>query len=152
CCLPIVLWNAQNDWVSLRHVGGQAGWGESNGLLWLGPFTYLGTQFLVLLGFWFVAWAAGILAHRPWKETDPGVCYLWWTSATMFGVFGAFSLKRGEEPNWPVTAYISGMVLGAAWLSGQLRSPIDWYRRLSIVVLAAACLLGLLVMGLMFRS
>src|SRR5262249_13178524 len=50
CCLPILVWNVQHDWVSLRHVGGQAGIGGR--ILWLGPLTYLGTQFLVLLGFW----------------------------------------------------------------------------------------------------
>src|SRR5215470_6154535 len=25
CCLPVVIWNVQHDWVSLRHVSGQAG-------------------------------------------------------------------------------------------------------------------------------
>lgn len=25
CCLPILIWNIQNDWVSLKHVAGQAG-------------------------------------------------------------------------------------------------------------------------------
>jgi hypothetical protein len=73
-------------------------------------------------------------------------------SATMFGVFWAFSLKTPEEPNWPVTAYLSGVVLGTAWVSRQLRSPIEWYRRLGVASLTTACLLGLLVMGLMFRS
>lgn len=151
-CLPIVIWNMQNGWVSWRHVGSQAGLTESVGIRWPGPLTYLGTQFLMLLGFWFVAWAAAMGAHRPWKETDAGVRFLWWTSAVMFGVFWAFSLKTPEEPNWPVTAYLSGIVLGTAWLSRQLRSPIDWYRRLSIASLTTACLLGLIVTGVMFRS
>ena len=151
CCLPIVLWNMQHGWVSLRHVGGQAGV-SNHGIIWLGPLTYLGTQFLMLLGFWFVAWAAAMIAHRPWKETDPGVRYLWWMSAVMFGVFAAFSLKTPEEPNWPVTAYLSGIVLGAGWVIRQLRSPVEWYRRLSIASLSLACLLGLLVTLVMHRS
>ncbi|HMF11710.1 MAG TPA: glycosyltransferase family 39 protein [Gemmataceae bacterium] len=150
CCLPILVWNVQHDWVSLRHVGGQAGIGGR--ILWLGPLTYLGTQFLVLLGFWFIAWSTAMIAHRPWKEADPGVGYLWWTSATMFGVFWAFSLKTPEEPNWPVTAYISGIVLGTAWLARQLRSPIEWYRRLGVASLIAACVLGLLVTAFVHRS
>jgi hypothetical protein len=150
CCLPILIWNYEHDWVSLRHVGGQAGVGH--GIIWLGPFTYLGTQFLMLLGFWFVAWAAAMIAHRPWKEADPGIRYLWWTSAVMFGVFWGFSLKTPEEPNWPVTAYLSGIVLGVGWVIRQLRSPIEWYRRLSIVSLSMACLLGLLVTMVMHHS
>jgi hypothetical protein len=150
-CLPIVIWNMQHDWVSLHHVSGQAGV-SNHGIIWLGPLNYLGTQFLMLLGFWFVAWAAAMIAHRPWKETDPGIRYLWWTSAAMFGVFAAFSLKTAEEPNWPVTAYLSGIVLGTGWVIRQFRSPIEWYRRLSIASLSAACLLGLLVTLVMHRS
>jgi hypothetical protein len=152
CCVPILLWNMNHDWVSVRHVGGQAGVSEGVGILWLGPLSYLGMQFLMLLGFWFMAWAAAMLAHRPWKETDPGVRYLWWTSALMFGVFGVFSLKTHEEPNWPVTAYQSGIVLGTAWLCRQLRSPTDWYRRLMRAGLAVACSLGVLVTLVIHRS
>jgi 4-amino-4-deoxy-L-arabinose transferase-like glycosyltransferase len=153
CCLPIVAWNWQHDWVSLRHVGGQAGFMDRpEGILWLGPLTYLGSQFLVLLGFWFVPWAAAMITHRPWREADPSVRYLWWTSAVMFGVFWAFSLKTPEEPNWPVTAYLSGMVLAAGWIVRQLLSPVGWYRRLAITSLAAACLVGLLVTAAIHRS
>jgi hypothetical protein len=152
CCVPILLWNRQHHWISFRHVGGQAGVTEGGGIYWLGPLSYLGMQFLMLLGFWFVTWAAAMLANRPWKQTDPGVRYLWWTSALMFGVFWGFSLKTPEEPNWPVTAYLSGIVLGSAWLSSQLMSPKLWYRRLTMSGLAAACLLGLLVTWVMHRS
>jgi hypothetical protein len=151
CCLPIVLWNMQHDWVSLRHVGGQAGV-SNHGIIWLGPLMYLGTQFLILLGFWFVPWAAAMIAHRPWKEADPGIRYLWWTSVVMFGVFWGFSLKTPEEPNWPVTAYISGLVLAAGWVVRQLHSPIQWYRRLSIASLVAGSLVGLLVTTVMLHS
>jgi hypothetical protein len=152
CCLPILLWNMQHEWVSFRHVGGQAGITDAHGILWLGPLSYLGMQFLMLLGFWFVAWAAAMSAHGPWGNPDPGVRYLWWTSALMFAVFWGFSLKTPEEPNWPVTAYLSGIVLGASWLSRQLRSPKGWYRRLTLACLSAACVLGLLVTLVMHRS
>jgi hypothetical protein len=152
CCLPIILWNQQHDWVSLRHVSGQAGITEGQGILWLGPLTYFGMQFLLLLGFWFVAWAAAMIAHRPWREEDPGIRYLWWMSAVMFGVFLGFSFKTPEEPNWPVTAYLSGVVLGTAWLTRQLRSPVEWYRRLTVASLSAACALGLLVTAFVHRS
>src|SRR5262249_23297852 len=54
CCLPILWWNVQHDWVSFFHVRGQAG-GQGTRITWLGPLTYLGTQFALLLGFWFIA-------------------------------------------------------------------------------------------------
>jgi hypothetical protein len=137
CCLPILIWNTQHDWITLRHVGRQAG--VNAGSAWQGPLVYLGTQFLLLLGFWFVAWVAALWAHRPWKESDDGKRYLWWLSVPMFGLFLAFSPKtHGGEPNWPITAYVSGLVLMAGWLAGRSG-------RLTKIGLAAACALGLLL-------
>ncbi len=152
CCLPILVWNIQHDWVSFRHVGALSGAGES-GVHWLGPLVYVGEQFALLLGFWFGAWAAAMIAHRPWREMDPGVCYLWWLSAPMFLTFLLFSPKTGGgEMNWPVTAYLSGLVLAAAWLGRQFRSPSAGIRRWTAAGLAAACVLGLTVTGFMHFS
>ena len=51
--------------------------------------------------------------------------YLWWLSAPTFLIFLAFSIKTdGGEVNWPVTAYLSGLVLAIGWLSRQL--PATW--------------------------
>jgi hypothetical protein len=152
CCLPILVWNARHDWVTVSHVLRLAGLSQqqpaaaspARSLLWQGPFVYLGTQFALLLGYWFVAWAVALWVHRPWKEADDGKRYLWWLSAPMFGVFLAFSVKTGGgEPNWPITAYVSGLVLAAGWLARQLGGSPGWYRRLTRAGLAAACAFGL---------
>jgi 4-amino-4-deoxy-L-arabinose transferase-like glycosyltransferase len=143
CCLPILFWNWQHDWVTFRHVGGQAGLTDEQSIHMFGPFAYCGTQFGLLLGFWFVVWLLAMIAHRPWVETDPGLDYLWWMSAPMFGLFLAFSFKtNGGEPNWPVTTYESGLVLAAGWLARQLKSPVAWYRRWTVVNIMLFCGLG----------
>jgi hypothetical protein len=152
CCLPILIWNLRHDWVSVRHVGALSGAAGAD-VHWLGPLVYLGEQCALLLGFWFAAWAAAMWAHRPWREADPGVCYLWWLSAPMFLAFLLLSPKTGGgEMNWPVTAYLSGLVLAAAWLGRQLRSPHPARRRWTAAGLAAACTLGLLLTGFMHYS
>src|SRR6266849_532855 len=70
--------------------------------------------------------------------------FLWWFSAPMFVVFLFFSFKTGGgEPNWPVAAYISGLVLAAGWLTTQLHSSIVWKRRLTLATLSIACGLAL---------
>jgi hypothetical protein len=153
CCLPILFWNVKYDWVTFRHVQGLAGLQEGPRWFWTGPLIYVGAQCGMYLGFWFLAWAAAMIAHRPWKEPDARLRYLWWLAAPMFAVFLVFSFKTGGgEPNWPVTAYISGLVLATGWLAGQLRSPIAWYRRLIWMGLSTACLAGLAVNVLMLRS
>jgi hypothetical protein len=151
CTLPILWWNAQHGWVTFRHVGGQAGVHER--FHWLGPLNFVAVQFALLLGYWFVVWAAGMVRHRPWREPDAGVRYLWWMSAVMFGVFLVFGFKTGGgEPNWPITAYISGLVLSAAWLVEQLRSPRAGYRRWTAGGLSGACAAGVVLILVMHHS
>src|SRR5262249_29625805 len=131
CCLPIFVWNMRHDWVTLRHVLGLSGLhtGPQGGprIHWLGPLVSVGGQCLLLVVFLLVVWAAARVAHGPRVERDAGVRYLWWLSAPMFALFLGFSFKTGGgEMNWPATAYISGLVLGAAWLGRQWGSARPW--------------------------
>ena len=156
CCLPILVWNAQHNWVTVRHVLGLSGFAEPKGeshVRWAGPLYYAAGQFALLLGYWFFAWLLAMAAHNPLAECDDNLRYLWWLSAPMFLAFGAFSFKTGGgELNWPVTAYISGLVLAAVWLARQLDSPVTWYRRLGQVNLALACAAGLFLVLFMHES
>lgn len=146
CTMPIVVWNAQHGLVTLRHTGGHAGLQHPLMIDLFGPLNYLGMQFAVLLGYWFVVWAVAMVVHRPTSESDPHKLYLWWMSAPMFLFFGAFSLKNGGgEPNWPAAAYISGLVLAADCLVGQCRSPRVWWSRLTIAAAASFAGIGMLL-------
>jgi 4-amino-4-deoxy-L-arabinose transferase-like glycosyltransferase len=152
-CLPILIWNCQNDWVSFRHVHALAGLEPRQTFQPLGPLTYVGQQFALLLGAWFVVWVLAMWASRPWREDDAGKRYLWWLSAPVFGVFLLFSIKTGGgEINWPVTAYLSGLVLAAGWLTEQLASVGAVRRCLMLGGVAATCLLGLGITALMHFS
>jgi hypothetical protein len=155
CCLPILIWNVQHDWMSLWHVSGQAGviQEEVAGIRWLGPLVFVGVQMALLLGFWFAVWARAVFAHAPWWESRSEVRYLWWMSVVMFAFFCLFGFKTGGgEPNWPVTAYLSGMVLSAGWLSTALRAPPAWHRRTIAVSVVLGCVLGLLLQGLLYQQ
>ena len=150
CCLPILIWNFQHQWVTVQHLLGLSGLhdpaDDGPRIHWLGPLNYLGGQLALLLVYWFVVWLFAMIAHRPWAETNPDYRYLWWLSAPMFVVFLGFSPKtNGGELNWPVTAYLSGLVLAAGWLTRQLSSTIVWYRRCHACNLGLACAAGLLL-------
>jgi hypothetical protein len=151
-CLPILIWNAQNHWMTFRHLQALAGFGESAAadpaegpqFYWLGPLNYVLGQTALLLGIWFVTWVVAMVTYRPTVEKDPGMNYLWWLSATMFFWFWMFSFKTdGGEVNWPVTAYLSGLVLAVAWIGRQLDSPKAWYRRCTRFSVALGCVVGL---------
>jgi 4-amino-4-deoxy-L-arabinose transferase-like glycosyltransferase len=153
-CFPIMIWNAQHDWVTVKHVLALAGLANAEpkpvdpadaaGIQWLGPLVFIGGQFALMLGYWFVVWAAAMVRHNPLTEENAGLRYLWWMSAPMFGTFLLFGFKTGGgELNWPVTAYLSGSVLGAFWLAGQLNALQPWRRRLSWVLLSTVAALGM---------
>jgi Dolichyl-phosphate-mannose-protein mannosyltransferase len=155
CCVPIVWWNAANDWVTFRHVGTQAGLaGEARGagINWLGPLEYLGGQFSLLLGYWLVAWVAAMVDFRPTRAAKPAVHYLWWMSVPTVALFGLVTFKAKAQLNWPVAGYLSGMVLVAAWLERQLTAPSQSYRRLAQVPLIAVCALGLVITAAIHNS
>jgi len=151
--LPILAWNMQHDWVTFHHVNTLANLNEGSRWIWYGPFAYIGGQAVLLLFSWFGAWLAAMIAYGPWRERDEGIRYLWWLSAPTFVVFLLFSLRTGGgELNWPVTAYLSGIVLTIAWLVRQLQAPQRWYVRLTAAGMAASAVLGLGLTGLVHHS
>jgi hypothetical protein len=154
CCLPILIWNAQNQWITFDHLRALAGFGpavadepaDGPRFHWLGPLVYVGGQAALLLGVWFVTWVLAMVAYRPGIEKDAGLNYLWWMSSPGFVWFWAFSPKTGGgEVNWPVTAYLSGLVLAAVWLGRQFESPRAWYRRCTRINLGVGCALGITI-------
>jgi hypothetical protein len=152
CCLPILIWNAQHDWVTLRHAGGHAGLQSGQLIHWLGPLRYLGAQFGILLGFWFIVWARAAWRHRPGREQRPELLLLWWLSVPMFLFFGVFSVKNGGgEPNWPVTAYLAGGVLAAAFFRGEMQPAGAAYRRWAVGGCVGFAIVGLALTVVMHR-
>jgi hypothetical protein len=68
-------------------------------------------------------------------------------------VFLLFSVKTGGgEINWPVTAYLSGLVLAAGWLTQLMTTALPARRWLMAGSIAATCLLGVGITVLMHFS
>jgi hypothetical protein len=140
CCVPVLVWNAQHDWVTFHHVGWQAGVEQRTGWRWLGPLEFACGQFALLLGYWFVAWVAAMLAGRPGRQADAGRAYLWWLSAPTFAVFLLASLRTPGQLNWAVAGYLSGAVLAAGWAFER------WPRRAVRLGVAGAATLGTIIL------
>lgn len=141
---PVLWWNWHNDWVTLRHTQGHAGLHAPTGIRWLGPLTFLGSQFALLLGYWFLAWAGAMVVHRPTREASAPLRFLWFLSAPVLLFFALFSLKNGGgEPNWPLPGYLAGFVLTAGWLAQQWHSSTRWIRMGTRFCVPAFACLGL---------
>lgn len=143
--LPVVVWNAMHEWVTFRHVSVQAGvstGAKESSIHWFGPLLFLGGQLGLLLGYWLVAWFAGVIAYRPTKTDNARAAYLWWLSVPVWMLFAVVSLRTKVQLNWPAPAYLTGLILAAAWISSFLTHPRPGLRRLSAACLAFTVALG----------
>lgn len=120
-CMPIVVWNAGHDWLSVRHALGQSGVGDgvkprptSVGNL----VQFVGAQAGLLLGTGLAAVAAAAWAFRHTR--DSRLSLVWWATVPVWGVFLVASARNPGQPNWPAAAYVGGAVLVAAWLRDRL--------------------------------
>jgi undecaprenyl-diphosphatase len=121
---PVVFWNAQNNWNSVRHVAYIGGANEAFRIHWNFFGDYLGSQAALLTPVVFIlclmAWWAVI---KKKKGADSWIArYLFFTSFTMFAGFALLSFHSRVYGNWPMACYITAGVLAAA-LFGPGRHP-----------------------------
>lgn len=125
--LPILIWNATNDWAGIKHVlyrGGMAG-DKAKVFFQLKYFPeYLGSQFGVLTPWWFVFLFIGaVLVCRQLfsRRAEPALDWLPRRQAILLTVFFwpvwlfflFWSLHTKIEANWSATAYPAGIILAA---------------------------------------
>lgn len=133
CVTPVLYWNMQNDWISFKHVAGQAGGTRTfdplkyQGNFWGGQFGVVGPiTFLFMLGWW--------LKQKRIQENG---LLLWWFSAPLFALFVLKAFDAKVQANWPVLATATALIGLVGWIVSQPK----WARKL----FAAGMSLSLLV-------
>jgi undecaprenyl-diphosphatase len=109
---PLILWNAQHDWVTLRHTAGQAHIADGLRVSAQSFITFIGSQFgvvtpvlfaLILLALW--------KARGEGQETSrPQGKFLFWFSAPVIIFFVVKSIQGKVQANWAMTGYITGLI------------------------------------------
>ncbi|MCI5191674.1 MAG: hypothetical protein D3915_00875 [Candidatus Electrothrix sp. AU1_5] len=124
---PVILWNAQNNWVTFRHVLFQGG-GSKTGLTLSYLPDFLGTQvalvspviFLFIIASWVKGWTGRDRIVRT------RISFLIWMSLTTFLIFSLLSLHVRIYGNWPAPAYLTAFILIAALYSpGQVGQVVE---------------------------
>jgi 4-amino-4-deoxy-L-arabinose transferase-like glycosyltransferase/membrane-associated phospholipid phosphatase len=136
--LPVLIWNAQHDWVTVRHVAedGRLDRKFVFTLKYLGEF--LGSEFGLLNPVFFVGFTWAALAL--WKRTprDRLQVYLFSMGATTFGLYLLQSLHARVLPNWiapSVVPFLALMVVfwRPRWNEPQVRRTWAWGFGLGVV-------------------
>ena len=111
---PVILWNAQHDWVMFRHELGHVAHDEwsLNSLLDFSLTQLLALSPLVVLV------AVSVLWRRPVSEQQR---FLWYSSLFLLGFFLIKSLSAKVQLNWAAPGYIGFLILFAGQLSDLTR-------------------------------
>ena len=137
CCLPILFWNIQNDFISLNfHSDRVSLFGKVN-------FSYFGTEmageflynnpvnFIIAIIAVVAAFLGRIDMDRPIKRLV--LCI----ALPLILLFWVFSLTRPTLPHWNGPAFNTLILLSACWLSSK--KPIT----VSLMVLAITVVFGI---------
>ncbi len=138
--LPILIWNAGNDWVSFRHVSRLSGLGGSSGAVDLSFFgnlrldrwlEFVGSQIGLLLPWWFAfmllgAWQACKRLRSAFTNAEfagvktEAACesLLLLLFLPVFAYFLFWALFNRVYPNWAGMCYVSGLIFAALAFSG----------------------------------
>jgi hypothetical protein len=104
CTLPVLIWNAQHGWITVKHVAADAQAGQGWELDWRAPLEFLGGTFGLLHPIFFIAtvWAGVAL----WKRREALPRFFFAMGAPLFIVYAIYTLHSAGELNWIAASVI----------------------------------------------
>lgn len=123
--LPVIIWNAGQDWVSFRFQLNH-GFAAPQSPQAATFFEYLGVQAVALGPLFFLCLLYLIGRYLPVMMRDEKQAFLLWPCLTVLGFFAYAALFKRAEGNWAAPAHVSGIILLARWL--DQRSYRQLYR------------------------
>lgn len=132
---PVLIWNIQHDWLSIRFQSSQRVGDIAQGNIELKNFFgNIGTQLFILLPVLYIFVLYGLYRvtrhfFQSRFQPDPSKWFLWWFSAPLILGFMAISIVYWVKLNWTMPAYITGILLAVHFI------PLKWVRIQIIVSL-----------------
>lgn len=137
---PVIIWNMDHGWVTLKHEGGHAMLSEGFRISAKEFFNFLGSQFGVITPIlFFLVIDSG--TRNYFTGRLPQVRrLLFWFWAPILGLFLLKSLQGKVQANWAMCAYITAFIASSDHMLGK-----GYIKRLSRPVLIAAFSLAIMV-------
>ena len=151
CTLPVLIWNMQNGWISLKHVARHTGVGKaaaplSKHLSWL--FEFLGAEIALLNPVFFFAAAIALVAVWRAAKRDARLVFLFCMGAPVFILYIFLSLRSRVQPNWVAPSVLPMFAVMVIYWDARLRagsSRVKWW-------LTAGLLMGFIFVAVMKES
>jgi 4-amino-4-deoxy-L-arabinose transferase-like glycosyltransferase/membrane-associated phospholipid phosphatase len=115
---PVILWNAANGWVTLKHTAGQTHVAEGLKISAKDFIEFTGSQFGVITPVLFVLIVAALWKIR---KTEKGALLLWFSAPTVI-FFLLKSLQGKVEANWALPGYATGFIAFSACYAEDILS------------------------------
>lgn len=145
CFSPVIIWNMQHDWITLRHTAGQAHIAEGVRVSLESFLEFLGSQVGAVTPILF-----GMMLYSLFKlqlsARDSRSQFLFYFSVPVIGFFVLKSLQGKVQANWAMNGYITGIIAFSQYFLGaRQRVKTDHPSRITRYVLFAGIGLALFV-------
>ena len=137
---PVIIWNANHDWVTLKHTAGQTHIAEGIQISFLRFVEFIGSQFGVITPLLLILIAVSLVRLRGEKEG----AFLFWFSVPVIGFFLLKSIQGKVQANWALPAYVTGIISFSAYSLKSFFHNGKWRK----IVAAIALFLAFIVTSL----
>lgn len=145
CCTPVVVWNAQHDWVTLEHLTARGGLKQPFALRFDEFGKFLLMHFGVYSPLIFLAMLVALVWALPKAKHSFKVRFLLAFTLPLFALYFWLALKQAGEANWTAPAALSLALLTVALWHEKAESRANPRRfALAALTLGAAMSLALL--------
>jgi undecaprenyl-diphosphatase len=134
-----LLWNADHDWITLRHTAGQAHVAEGVRITLSSFFEFVGSQLGVITPLLFILMAVSLWKERKQKLGN----LLLWFSLPVIAFFLLKSLQGKVQANWALSGYITGILSLSAF-----SKEVFPERKVKMILITTAVLLSVVVTAL----
>lgn len=137
---PVIIWNMNHGWVTLKHTGGHAALSSGFRISAKEFFNFSGSQFGVITPILFFLVIDGGIRNYFTGRIPQVRRLLFWFWAPVLGFFLLKSLQGKVQANWAMSAYITAFIASADHMLGK-----GYIKRLSRPVIIAAFSLAIMV-------
>ncbi len=116
---PVIIWNANYDWITFKHTAGQAHIAEGIRISLKSFFEFLGSQFGVITPLLLILMAVSVWRLRKKREG----AFLFWFLIPVIAFFLLKSMQEKVQANWALPGYLSGIVAFSAFYLRNLIPP-----------------------------
>ena len=130
CMLPVIIWNAQHNWITFHHVA-QGGHFDEKTPFNLEHFKkvfkqfvpdFLGSEAGLINPFYFLPTVWAVFMFWKHRRERPLQFYCFWMGAPLFLGYALFTLHSRVLPNWIVPSVLPLLCLGALYWEERWRT------------------------------